>query len=126
MTEQQLVNLARKAQQQAYVPYSKFPVGAALLTTKQNVYTGANIENSSFGLTVCAERVAVFKAVYEGERSFEALAVAGPLEGFTYPCGACLQVLAEFSPLMKVIVSDTDQNTQVYPLSELLPQMFSL
>lgn len=126
MTELELLNVARQVQKKAYVPYSHFPVGAALLTSKQNVFTGVNVENSSYGLTVCAERNAVFKAISEGEQSFEAIAVAGSAEGFTYPCGACLQVLAEFAPQIKVIVSDSHNNTRIHKLSELLPQMFSL
>lgn len=126
MSDQELVKLARQAQNQAYVPYSRFPVGAALLTAQHKVYTGANIENSSYGLTVCAERTAVFKAVNAGEREFEAIAVAGNADSFVYPCGACLQVLAEFAPHIKVIVSDNNDNIRVHKLSELLPQMFSL
>ncbi|MDI9480634.1 MAG: cytidine deaminase [Syntrophomonadaceae bacterium] len=126
MTDQELVKIARQVQQNAYVPYSHFPVGAALLSARQNVYTGVNVENSSYGLTVCAERNAVFKAISEGETEFEAIAVVGNAEGFTYPCGACRQVLAEFAPQMRVILCDTDNNIKVYNLSELLPQMFLL
>lgn len=126
MNEQELVKIARQVQQNAYVPYSHFPVGAALLTAGKNVYTGVNVENSSYGLTVCAERNAVFKAISEGENQFEAIAVAGNAEGFTYPCGACLQVLAEFNPHIKVIVCDNQNNTKVHSLSELLTQMFLL
>ncbi len=126
MTDRELVNMARQVQQNAYVPYSHFPVGAALLSTQQNVYTGVNVENSSYGLTVCAERNAVFKAISQGETEFEAIAVAGNAEGFTYPCGACRQVLAEFAPQMRVILCDNQDNIKVYNLSELLPQMFLL
>ena len=126
MTDQELVKIARQVQQNAYVPYSHFPVGAALLSARQNVYTGVNVENSSYGLTVCAERNAVFKAISEGETEFEAIAVVGNAEGFTYPCGACRQVLAEFAPQMRVILCDTDNNIKVYNLSEVLPQMFLL
>ena len=126
MTDQELVKIARQVQQNAYVPYSHFPVGAALLSTQQNVYTGVNVENSSYGLTVCAERNAVSKAISEGETEFEAIAIAGNAEGFTYPCGACLQVLAEFAPQIKVILCDTQNNIKVNNLSELLPQMFLL
>ncbi len=92
-----MINEARKAQQRAYAPYSNFQVGAALLTANGQIYPGANIENVSYGLTVCAERNAVFKAVYEGEREFSAIAVCSSGSGYVYPCGACLQVLAEFS-----------------------------
>jgi cytidine deaminase len=126
MTDQELVKIARQVQQNAYVPYSHFPVGAALLSAQQNVYTGVNVENSSYGLTVCAERNAVFKAISEGETEFEAIAIAGNAEGFTFPCGACRQVLAEFAPQIKVILCDTNNDIKVYNLSELLPQMFLL
>lgn len=126
MTDQELVKIARQVQPNAYVPYSHFPVGAALLSAQQNVYTGVNVENSSYGLTVCAERNAVFKAISEGETEFEAIAIAGNAEGFTFPCGACRQVLAEFAPQIKVVLCDTNNDIKVYNLSELLPQMFLL
>ncbi|HOQ09794.1 MAG TPA: cytidine deaminase [Syntrophomonadaceae bacterium] len=126
MDEKELIKIARQVQPNAYVPYSHFSVGAALLTARQNVYTGVNVENSSYGLTVCAERNAVFKAISEGEKQFEAIAVAGSAEGFTYPCGACLQVLAEFNPDLKIIVCDRQNNIKVHSLRELLPQMFLL
>jgi cytidine deaminase len=122
----QLINEARKAQQKAYAPYSNFQVGAALLTADGQIYPGANIENVSYGLTVCAERNAVFKAVYEGQRSFSAIAICSSSAGYVYPCGACLQVLAEFSPQIKVIVSNENNDFREYELKDLLPQIFSL
>ena len=126
MDHSKLVELSRQAQAGAYVPYSGFKVGAALLTNTGKVYTGANVENASYGLTVCAERIAVFKAVNDGEKEFNCIAVTAGSSGWPYPCGACRQVLAEFSPHMKVIVSDENNSTREYLLTELLPQIFSL
>ena len=94
-------------------------------TNTGKVYTGANIENASYGLTVCAERIAVFKAINDGEKEFDRLAVTAS-SGWPYPCGACRQVLAEFSPHMTVIISDENNCTREYLLTELLPHIFSL
>jgi len=121
----ELVNIARQAQTQAYAPYSGFRVGAALLGRDGTVYTGVNVENASYGLTICAERNAVFKAVTAGERDFVALALTSSGSGYVYPCGACLQVLAEFSPHIQVIVTDESDNSKVYDLGELLPKVFA-
>lgn len=126
MSNEDLLNLAREARQHAYVPYSEFRVGAALLTESGKVFTGANVENASYGLTVCAERIAVFKAVTEGFTDFAAIAVVGSGEGYAYPCGACRQVLAEFSSDMLVIVGDENLNSREYYLHELLPCNFQL
>ncbi|MDD3852030.1 MAG: cytidine deaminase [Syntrophomonadaceae bacterium] len=125
MDHRKLIELSRQAQTGAYVPYSGFKVGAALLTNTGRIYTGANIENASYGLTVCAERIAVFKAINDGEKEFDCIAITAS-RGWPYPCGACRQVLAEFSPHMKVIVSDENNSTREYLLTELLPQTFSL
>ena len=103
--QDKLVSLAAEARKKAYAPYSNFAVGAALLAKSGRVYTGCNVENVSYGLTVCAERVAVFKAVSEGEREFEAIAVV--TENGVTPCGACRQVLIEFGDDIQVIVADT-------------------
>ena len=97
-----LVQAAKEARKNAYAPYSKFKVGAALLTTDNKITLGGNIENASYGLTVCAERVAIFKAVSEGYKKFKALAVV--TKDGSYPCGACLQVMAEFAPGLTVII----------------------
>jgi len=121
----ELVNIARQAQTQAYAPYSGFRVGAALLGRGGTVFTGVNVENASYGLTICAERNAVFEAVTAGERDFLALAITSSGTGYVYPCGACLQVLAEFSPHIQVIVTDENDNSKVYDLGELLPQVFA-
>ncbi|MCX6029444.1 MAG: cytidine deaminase [Chloroflexi bacterium] len=119
---QALVIAAAKAREAAYVPYSHFAVGAALLAASGEIYIGCNVENASFGLTVCAERNAVFHAVAQGERHFAVVAVVTQ-NGVT-PCGACRQVLAEFNPQMMVIVADTTGNRCIYNLAELLPHAF--
>jgi cytidine deaminase len=118
-----LLGLASKAREAAYVPYSHFAVGAALRSTDGTVYTGCNVENASYGLTICAERNAVAHAVAEGARRFDAVAVV--TENGVSPCGACRQVLAEFGPDMTVVVADKDGNRQVYSIRELLPDAFT-
>ncbi|NLW90516.1 MAG: cytidine deaminase [Syntrophomonadaceae bacterium] len=126
MTIDELVAAAEAARDQAYAPYSGFRVGAALMTEEGRVYTGANVENASYGLTVCAERIAVFKAVTSGEREFKVIVLAGSGQGYIYPCGACLQVLAEFAPALKVIITDETRQHKEYNLNEMLPQHFVL
>jgi cytidine deaminase len=121
-----LLQEAQKAQQKSYSPYSRFKVGAALLGQSGQVYTGSNIENSSYGLSICAERTALFNAVNQGEREFKAIAVKGSGKGFIYPCGACLQVLAEFAPHLRIIVGNEEDEWEEYLLSDLLPQAFNL
>lgn len=124
MDEKELVRLAVEARARAYAPYSLFAVGAALLTEDGRAFTGCNVENASYGLTVCAERVALFKAVSEGATRFSALAVAcgaGPCA----PCGACRQVLYEFAPDLLVIMADGEgRGWRTARLSELLPHGF--
>lgn len=119
-----LIATAKAAQRRAHAPYSKFKVGAALLTKSGQIYTGCNVENASYGLTICAERVAITKAVSEGHRQFQAIAVVCPSAKPT-PCGACRQVLAEFGDL-EVICADSRnlKRVQTYRLAELLPQAF--
>jgi len=126
MTVDELVVAAEEAREQAYAPYSGFRVGAALLTGEGRVYTGANVENASYGLTVCAERIAVFKAVTAGERNFATLAIVGSGQGYVFPCGACLQVLVEFAPSIKVIITDEKRQRKEYNLNEMLPRHFVL
>lgn len=117
---QRLITEAIQAREQAYVPYSHYPVGAALLTASGAVYTGCNIEIASFGATVCGERTAAFKAVSEGARDFVAIAVA--TSNGASPCGICRQVLFEFGPEMIVIMVDTEGRvTWEGPLTDLLP-----
>jgi cytidine deaminase len=120
-----LLDQARTARERAHVPYSRFPVGAALLTEDGRVFTGCNVENASYGLTVCAERVAVFKAVSEGVHEFRAIAVIGPEDDLPCsPCGACRQVLHEFNPEMRVITPSGSGSSRVWTVNELLPHAF--
>ncbi len=121
-----LIKEARKAQQNSYSPYSGFKVGAALLSKSGKIFTGTNIENASYGLSVCAERIALFNAVNNGETNFSAIAVSSSEPGYVYPCGACLQVLAEFAGDLQVIVSNEKDEFKQYLLSDLLPQAFKL
>ena len=121
-----LLQRAREASNNAYVPYSGFPVGAALLSDDGTVTLGCNVENASYGLTICAERTAVVAAVSTGQRAFRAVAVSAPLAPLTTPCGACRQFLNEFRPHsgeMIVILDDGRAGLEV-PLSELLPRAF--
>jgi cytidine deaminase len=119
---QELVAAATAARGAAYVPYSGFAVGAALRTVNGHIFTGCNVENASYGLSVCAERNAVFQAVAAGDRAIQAVAVV--TENGVTPCGACRQVLAEFNPHMTVIVADLAGGRQIYTLPELLPDAF--
>lgn len=123
--EKELLFWAKKAREKAYAPYSHFSVGAALLTKKGNVYTGCNIENCSYGLTMCAERTAVYNALTAGEREFEALAVIADTDTPCSPCGACRQVLAEFAPKMPVIMGNLKGLILVQTVEELLPGFFA-
>ncbi|HHT9120931.1 MAG TPA: cytidine deaminase [Candidatus Hypogeohydataceae bacterium YC41] len=119
----ELIKKAVEAREKSYSPYSHFKVGAALKTKSGKVYTGTNVESASYGLTVCAERVAVYKAVSEGERDFEAIAVFTEAEELTPPCGACRQVLWEFSKDILIILANTKGNKEMR-LTELLPFPF--
>ncbi len=129
MTKEELCALAVDAMKNAYVPYSGFTVGAALLTSSGKVYTGCNIENASFTPTVCAERTAIFKAVSEGERKFEMIAVAGgkggEIKGEFPPCGVCRQVMAEFcSADFPVLFVVENGEFEEHTLGEILPNAF--
>jgi len=121
--KQELIKAAKEARQWAYVPYSHYAVGAALLSASGRVYDGVNIENAAYPVTVCAERVAIFKAVANGEREFEAIAVVTRNGGM--PCGSCRQVMAEFSRDMMVIVADENEMVvSETTLTDLLPGAF--
>ncbi len=124
MTETELIKRAKTARLKAYAPYSKFKVGAALLTKSGKVYTGANVENSTYGLTVCAERVAVFKAVYSGDKDFVKIVVAADKNPPITPCGACRQVLSEFAQDLEVVCANLQGKVRRYRLKELLPDAF--
>ena len=121
---QRLIDAALTARQAAYAPYSKFMVGAAVLADSGDIFSGCNVENASYGLTICAERSAVFTAVGTGSQKLMAVAIA--TAGGHYPCGACRQVLAEFADDMPVLLVDTENSTQVNELSlkSLLPGKF--
>ncbi|GAA0482152.1 cytidine deaminase [Alkalibacterium indicireducens] len=122
---QTLIKEATDMLDKAYVPYSKFPVGAALSTKDGQIFTGCNIENASYPLTNCAERTAMFKAVSEGQRSFDYLVVTGNTEGPISPCGACRQVLVEFcEPNMPVLLTNKKGKVKETTVSELLPGAF--
>lgn len=121
-----LLEEAEGAKAKAYAPYSGFCVGAALLTKSNRIFTGCNVENASYGLTVCAERVALFNAISAGEREFLALAVIGDGDDFCRPCGACRQVIAEFGDDPAVIMANNQKEYEIKPISELLPQVFHL
>lgn len=127
MDIQSLLDQAIEARKKAYTPYSNFQVGAAVLTKGKQVYLGCNIENASYGLTNCAERTAIFKAVSEGEKGIEAIVVVGDTEGPIAPCGACRQVLAEFCDKdTKIILANLNGSKVETTIDELLPGAFSL
>jgi cytidine deaminase len=119
-----LAEKAVEAKSKALPTYSNFHVGAALLTDTDKVYTGCNVESSSYSLTICAERTAIFKAISEGERKFKAIAVSGDTKGFISPCGACRQVISDLCGDIDVILVDSENNTKVLKASELLPFAF--
>ena len=124
MTEKQLCELAVAMLERAYVPYSHFPVGAALLCKDGTVFTGCNVENAAYGATVCAERTAIFKAVSEGHREFDTLVIAGRSDGYCVPCGTCRQVMMEFAPELTVICLNRRGESRKFALRELLPYGF--
>lgn len=124
MTDQELVERAFSMHRYSYVPYSHFPVGAALECADGSIYTGCNVENSAFGSTICAERTALVKAVSEGHQSFRRLAIAGLGPDYCWPCGACRQMLYEFAPDLIVLVARQDHTYVKLTLSDLLPYGF--
>ena len=124
MTRDDLKAAAVAMLDRAYIPYSRFPVGAALACSDGTVYTGCNIENAAFGPTVCAERVAVFKAVSEGHRDFVRIVIAGRSEDYCVPCGVCRQVLREFAPNIEIICLNSAGEERSFTLDELLPHSF--
>ena len=130
MKESELIALALQAREKAYTPYSHFKVGAALLTKGGNVYTGCNIENAAYTPSNCAERTAFFKAVSEGVRNFQKIAIVGSPKGgitqYAYPCGVCRQVMMEFCnpDKFQIIVAKSETDYKVFYLKELLPEGF--
>jgi len=122
--QKRLVNQARRARTKAFAPFSGFQVGAAVETARGRVYTGANIESASYGLTVCAERVAIWKAVSAGERAFKRLAVVADSERLTPPCGACRQIIWEFCGDIEIIFANLAGRSAVRRMKKLLPEPF--
>ncbi len=121
---EKLAEAARSAREKAFAPFSGFKVGAALQTESGKIFTGCNIENASYGLTLCAERVAIFKAISEGERNFTKLAVVADTDSLTPPCGACRQIIWEFCGDAEIILSNLEGKVEVMKMSELLPRAF--
>ncbi len=119
-----LIEKAEKARENAHAPFSLFKVGAALLTESGEIYTGCNVENASYGLTMCAERVAIFKAVSEGAKDFTNLAIVADTENLTPPCGACRQIIWEFCGDIPVVLSNLAGATETFQMSDLLPKAF--
>lgn len=124
MNSEQLIREAEKARENAYAPYSQFAVGAAVLADDGSCYRGCNVENASYGLTVCAERNALFQAIAAGARNITTLAVIADTKEPVVPCGACLQVMAEFNPEMTVIMAGSDGIHSERTLRDLLPHAF--
>lgn len=124
MTDRELIQRAFEMHRVSYVPYSRFPVGAAILTQDGRVFTGCNVENAAYGSCICAERTALVKAVSEGCQSFRRLAVVGNSTDYCWPCGSCRQMLYEFAPELEVLVAKKDHSFVKYRLRELLPQGF--
>lgn len=120
-----LIKEAKIAMENSYSPYSKFAVGAALLTKDGAIYRGCNIENAAYGAANCAERTALFAAIADGVREFEAIAIVSSSGDFTYPCGICRQVIAELMPDGKIILSNTEDELRIYTLDEILPHSFT-
>ncbi|MCL5032263.1 MAG: cytidine deaminase [Thermotogae bacterium] len=125
MTVQELIKKAKEAKEKAYAPYSGFKVGAAVEAESGIIYTGCNVENSSFGLSMCAERIAIFKAISKGERKFKKIAVVANTKGPVSPCGACRQVMAEFGNF-DVILANDDGEIEQTTVDQLLPGAFDL
>jgi cytidine deaminase len=124
MENQELVLLAKKAMEKAYAPYSKFKVGAALLAKNGDIFLGCNVENASYGATICAERTAITKAISEGVKEFEKIAIVASSGDYAAPCGICRQVLFEFLPEGEVILDSDSEGMKVMKLKELLPMGF--
>ena len=124
--ENTLVKSAYKAMKHSHSPHSKFKVGAALLSSKGNIYIGTNIEFDAYSLTVCAERSALFSAISNGEKSFVKIAIATNSKKFKFPCGLCRQALIEFNPDMEIILLNNNKKSRKIILKELLPEYFKL
>jgi cytidine deaminase len=119
-----LITTARRARENAHAPYSNFRVGAALRATSGRIFSGCNVENATYGLTICAERVAIFKAISEGERGFDAIAVATDTASLTPPCGACRQLIWEFCGDVPVVLANMDGKSEIIQMRVLFPKPF--
>lgn len=125
INHKELLKCANEAMERAYVPYSKFKVGAVVLMSSGKIYTGCNIENASYGATNCAERTAIFKAVSEGETEIQAVAIVSSGKEFTYPCGICRQVITEFMKDGEFIFENANGEVKVVSLDEMFPYRFT-
>lgn len=125
MKYRELVKAARKAKRYSHSPFSKYRVGAAVLSANGRIYTGCNIENSSYSLTICAERTALFKAISEGEKKFVALAISNDEKKFASPCGACRQVISDLAGEIDIILTNGKGKIKEFKTSELLPYPFT-
>jgi cytidine deaminase len=121
---QELIEIAKTARLHSIAPFSSFLVGAAVRTAAGKVYTGCNVESASYGLTVCGERVAIWKALSEGERDFVELAIVADTESLTPPCGTCRQIIWEFAKHAKIVLANLEGETQECSIEELLPRAF--
>ena len=121
---QALITAAKSARENAHAAYSNFRVGAGLRATSGRIFGGCNVENATYGLTICAERVAIFKAISEGERGFEAIAVVTDTDALTPPCGACRQLIWEFCGDVEVILANLKGRVEIIPMRELFPKPF--
>jgi len=122
----EMLDIAKKASENAYAPFSKFIVGACVLTSGGKYYSGCNVENSSYGLTICAERCAIFKAVSDGEKEIQAVAIYSPNTDECYPCGACRQVIFEFATETLVVITEKNGEPKVDIIKDLLPYGFKM
>jgi len=126
MNYAELLQIANKVKSNSYSPYSRFRVGAVLVSEEGNLYSGVNVENSSYGLTNCAERSAIFRAVTEGERKFKTIVIASDVEDFITPCGACRQVMMEICGKdLDVVLSNSDNEIRILKMEDLLPLSFN-
>ena len=123
-TLEKLIEAAKRVRENAFAPYSNFKVGAAVETKSGKIFTGCNVENASYGLTVCAERVAIFKAISEGETEFAKIAVVADTPELTPPCGACRQIIWEFCGDIPVIMANLEDETETLQMEELFPRAF--
>ncbi len=125
-TQETLIEAAKNVRERAFAPFSNFKVGAALLSINGEIFTGCNIENASYGLTMCAERVAIFKAISEGAKDFQKICVVADTEDLTPPCGACRQIIWEFCGDVPVICANLKGDVETVQMKELLPKAFDM